>query len=91
VGIVLLATLRIGAKVKSFVSTDGHLRQPNKQAHEQGVDKSYCTIDQIPFNRAKAIHILHITEDLQACPTYIFLLDIIHKNAITKLKAFEGS
>jgi hypothetical protein len=86
-----MATVRIGAKVESFVCTVAHPRQPNKRELELGVDKTYRVTDRIPFKRAKAIHILHIIEELQARPTLIFLLDINHKNAITKLKEFKGS
>jgi hypothetical protein len=86
-----MATVRIGAKVESFESTVLHPRQPNKRERERGVDKTYRVTDRIPFKRAKAIHILHIIEELQARPTIIFSLDINHTNAVTKLKDFEGS
>jgi hypothetical protein len=86
-----MATVRIDAKVESFVSTDAHPRQPNKRERERGVDKTYRVTNRIPFKRAKAIYMVHIIGELQARPTIIFLLDINHKNAITKLKEFEGS
>jgi ribosomal protein S12 len=88
-----MATVRIDAKVESFISTVAHLRQPNKRERERGVDKAYRVTDRIPFKRAKAIHMVHIIGELQARPTIIFALDINHKNAITitKLKEFEGS
>ncbi len=86
-----MATVRIGAKVESFESTVPHPRQPNKRERERGVDKTYRVTDRIPFKRAKVIHMVHIIGELQARPTIIFLLDINHKNAITKLKEFEGS
>jgi hypothetical protein len=83
-----MATVRICAKVKSFVSTVAHPRQPNKQECEQGFDKIYHVTYQIPFKREKAIHILHIIEELEAYP---IIIDTKHKNAITKLKEFKGS
>jgi hypothetical protein len=43
----------------------------------------YWVTNQIPFKRAKVIHILHIIEELQAHPTIIFSLDINHTNDIT--------
>jgi hypothetical protein len=87
-----MATVRIGAKVESFVSPVLRPRQPNKRECERGgVDKTYRITDRIPFKRAKAIHILDIIEELQARPTIIFSLDINHTNAVTKLKDFEGS
>jgi hypothetical protein len=87
-----MATVRIGAKVESFMSTVPHPRQPNKRERERGVDKTYRVTDRIPFKRAKAIHMKHIIEELEARPTIIFSVDSInHKNAITKLKDFEGS
>ena len=85
-----MAVVRIGAKVESFTSTIQQPRQPNKRERERGVDKTYCVTDRVPFKRAKAIHILHIIEELQARPTIIFSKDAInHKIAIQKLKEFE--
>jgi hypothetical protein len=59
-----MATVRIDAKVESFVSTVAHSRQPNKREREQGVDKTYHVTDRIPFKRAKAIHMVHIIGEL---------------------------
>jgi hypothetical protein len=86
-----IASARIDANVRSFVSTVAHPRQPNKGERERGVDKAYPVTDRIPFKKAKAIHMVHIIGELQARPTIIFSLYINHKNAITKLKEFEGS
>ncbi len=87
-----MATVRIGAKVEIFMSTVPHPRKPNKRERERGVDKTYRVTDRIPFKRAKAIHMKHIIEELEARATIIFSVDSInHKNAITKLKDFEGS
>jgi hypothetical protein len=87
-----MAVVRIGAKVESFAGTLQQPRQPNKRERERGVDKTYRVTDRVPFKRAKAIHIRHIIEELQARPSIIFsLTDINHKIAIQKLKDFEGS
>jgi hypothetical protein len=87
-----MATVRIGAKVESFISSVPHPRQPNRRERERGVDKTYRVTNRIPFKRAKAIHIKHIIEELQARPTIIFSVESVnHKIAITKLKEFEGS
>jgi hypothetical protein len=59
-----MATVRIGAKVESFVSTVAHPRQPNKRERERGVDKTYRVTDRIPFKRAKAIHMVRIIGEL---------------------------
>ena len=82
-----MAVVRIDAKVESFNSTVQHPRQPNKREREGGVDKTYWVTDRVPFKRAKAIHLQHIIEELQARPTIVFSLeDINHKSAIKMLK-----
>jgi hypothetical protein len=47
-----MATVRIDAKVESFVSAVAHPRQPNKRERERGVDKTHRVTDRIPFKRA---------------------------------------